>query len=459
MTSLSLDPPALVARAAAGANRLRLATGRSPLGRVEVVRAIVLEPRWLVPIAIAAYVTWVTWDWEFPNHQGIPFPPVWIGAAIAVLVVFRQLGRAFTPLSIAAALTVTAMVATDITLFWSQRLRDLTLYLKAGEAWLAGAQVYSHVPVAVRPLDLSDYPYLYPPVTLPLFGGLSVLPFELAAVMWIGASLAAVLWGLRRIGFSWRWCVLMIAWPGIAQGLYVGNVAVPLFALFAGAVARPSVLTVPPLFKLYSGVASLWLLRREHWGSLLLGSAVVLGMSALSVVLAGVQPWIDWVRGLQTYQVSQELLRDYLFGFGLGRYMPLWLVAVFAVIVTVMALRASERREQLARLGVATVVASPSLFGHGWLVALPSMVRLETLTLWLVLGITACAPGLAWFVALVIVLLAWYVPALRKPPGDDPWHPLGAATMPWPQEGDGVGDVAAPADRRRAPGLRPSSVA
>src|SRR5688500_13816264 len=163
----------------------------------------------------------------------------------------------------------------------------------------------------------------------------------------------------------------MIAWPGIAQGLYVGNVAVPLFALFAGAIAQPSLLTVPPLFKLYSGITSLWLLRREHWRSLVLGSAVVLGISALSVALAGVQPWIDWVRGLQTYQVSQELLRAYLCGCGLGRYMPLWLVAVFAVIVTLLALRARERREQLARLGVATVVASPSLFGHGWLVALP----------------------------------------------------------------------------------------
>src|SRR5918997_797605 len=356
MSSPILDPPAIAARAAVQAKRLRSATGRSPLGRVEIVRAILLEPRWLVPIVIAAYVTYMTWDWEFPNHQGIPFPPVWIGAAIAVLVVFHRLGRAFTALSVAAGLVVTGMVATDITLFWSQRLRDLTLYLKAGEAWLSGAPVYSHIPVAVRPLDLSDYPYLYPPVTLPLFGGLSVLPFELAAVIWVGGSVAAVLWGMRRIGLGWRWCVLMIAWPGIAQGLYVGNVAVPLFALFAGAVARPSLLTVPPIFKLYSGVTSLWLLRREHWRSLVLGSAVVLGVSALSVVLAGVQPWIDWIRGLQTYQVSQELLRDYLFGFGLGRYMPLWAVAVIAVIVAILALRARERREDLSRLGVATVV-------------------------------------------------------------------------------------------------------
>jgi hypothetical protein len=103
----------------------------------------------------------------------------------------------------------------------------------------------------------------------------------------------------------------------------------------------------------------------------------------------------------------------------------------------VMALRARERREQLSRLGVATVVASPSLFGHGWLVALPAMFRLETLTLWLVLGITACAPGLAWFVGLVIVVLSWYLPSLRKQEGADPWHPLGSAAAPWPETDGG----------------------
>ena len=456
MTSRSLDPPAVAARASAQANRLRAATARSPLGQVEVVRAILADPRWLVPIVVAAYVTWVTWDWEFPNHQGVPFPPVWIGAAIVGIAIWARRGGAFTPLALTAILVVTAMVATDITLFWSQRLRDLTLYLKAGDAWITGAPVYQHVPVAVRPLDLSDYPYLYPPVTLPIFGALSRLPFLLAAVLWVGASVAAVVWGMRRIGLPWRWCVLLIAWPGVAQGLYVGNVAVPLFALFAGAMARPWFLAVPPVFKLYSGVTSLWLLRREHWPSLAIGIAVVGGLSALSVVTMGAQLWFDWVRGLQTYQVSQELLRDYLFGFGLGRYMPLWAVAIIAVIVTVLALRARDRREQLSRLGVATVVASPSLFGHGWLVALPAMVSLETMTFWLVLGITACAPGLAWFVGLAIVGLSWYLPGLRKREGADPWHPLGPAATPWPDtaEAHGAHPVPVPDSARRDP--RPS---
>ena len=89
-------------------------------------------------------------------------------------------------------------------------------------------------------------------------------------------------------------------------------------------------------------------------------------------------------------------------------------------------------RSQLSRLGVATVVASPSLFSHGWLVALPALIRLDTPWFWLALGLTACSPGLAWFVALGLVIASWAVPALRRGSGRDPWHPLDRASEPWP---------------------------
>jgi hypothetical protein len=104
----------------------------------------------------------------------------------------------------------------------------------------------------------------------------------------------------------------------------------------------------------------------------------------------------------------------------------------------VLALRARDSKDQLARLGIATVTSSPSLFSHGWLVALPAMFRLDTRWLWLVLGITACAPGFAWFAVVGIVIASWYTPSMRKRPGDDPWHPLGAAREPWPEAEEGT---------------------
>jgi hypothetical protein len=399
--------------------------------RTAVGRAVAEDPRWLVPLALAVYVLGTTWTWEFPNWQGIPFPPVWLGAAVATLVVWNRAGRAFGPVPVAAIVAVTAMLTTDVTLFWSQPLRDFVLYLKAGDAWLADAPVYATVPLVERPDDLSNYPFLYPPLTLPLFGALSAIPFLPAAGLWLVASLAAVLAGLRWIGIGWRWCLLFVAWPPVAQGLYVGNVAIPMFVLFAAAVTRPALLAIPPIFKLYSGVASLWLLRREHWRDLALGVAIVAGLALATLPVTGPGLWGAWVEGLLVYQDSQRLLPEFLYGFGLGRYVPLWLVAALAIVVTLLALLARERREQLSRLGVATVVASPSLFAHGWLVAVPALAGLRTVWFWLAFGLTACSPGPAWFLALLIVAASWYRPAMRRQPGDDAWHPLGPADRPW----------------------------
>ncbi len=258
----------------------------------------------------------------------------------------------------------------------------------------------------------------------------------MAAAAWVRASLAAVVAGCRWIGLSWPWTVIVLAWPPAAQGIYVGNVAVPLFALFAAAVWRPALLVAAPIFKIYSGLAALWLLRRAHWRSLVVGSAGVLAVGLATLPLTGVEPWSRWLAGLQAYQISQQLLPDYLYGFGLARFVPLIVFAAIAVAVAIAALRVRHPVEQLSRLGVATVVASPSLFAHGWLVALPGLVRLDTPWFWLALGLTACSPGLAWFVALGLVVASWTLPTLRKRPGSDAWHPLGAADMPWPSLAD-----------------------
>ena len=396
------------------------------------LRPVADDRRWLLPIGLALYVLGSTWSWNFPNWQGIPFPAAWLGVAGPALLVWQRRRAGLDPIAAAAIVAISAMVLTDVTLFWTQALRDFELYVKAGDRWLAGGRVYMNVPLAATPEDLSNYPFLYPPVTLPLFAGLALIPFPVAAGLWLGVSVAALLAGLRWIGLSWRWGLLILAWPPVAQGLLVGNVAIPLFALFAIAPWCAAVLAIPPIFKLYSAIAALWLLRREHWRSAALGGVGVVGACVATLPLVGPQLWVDWVGGLQVYQVSLQLLPDKLYGYGLARYMPLVAFLVIATAVTVLALRARGRREQLARLGVATVTGSPSLFAHGYLVAFPAMLRLETPWFWLAFGLTACAPGPAWFAAIAVLVASWFDPRLRKKRGFDPYHPLGAAGAAWP---------------------------
>ena len=66
------------------------------------------------------------------------------------------------------------------------------------------------------------------------------------------------------------------------------------------------------------------------------------------------------------------------------------------------------------------MVASPSLFTHGFLVALPAFLDLRPAALWLALGITSVAPGLGWWLAVVLVVVASVIPSLRRSSGG-PW--------------------------------------
>jgi hypothetical protein len=414
MATTSLQPRLWIAQA----------TGR--------LRPIADDRRWLVPLGLALYVPTTTWSWNLPSENGIPFNWVWLGLASTTLVAWRLRRGALDPIAAAAIMAITAMVLTDVAVLGSQAVRDLELYVKAGESWLVGAPVYQHVPMAVAPTDLSNYPFLYPPLTLPLFGALAILPFPAAAGLWVFISAAAVIAGLRWVGLSWRWCLVILAWPPIFLGLFVGNVSIPLFALFAVAPWRPALLAIPPIFKLYSGIAALWLLRREHWRAAILGGIVVVGLCVVTLPVVGPELWFDWVRGLQTYQVSQQLLPNNLYGYGLARYMPFVAFIGVAILVTVLALRARGRREQLARLGVATLTGSPSLFAHGYVVALPAMLRLDTPWFWVAFGLTTVVPGPAWFGAIALIVWSWFEPSLRKSRGFDPYHPLGVASTPWP---------------------------
>jgi Glycosyltransferase family 87 len=393
---------------------------------------------WILPIAFVGYVAVATQDWHVPAEGYAPYFPLWLGcAAVAILAWWGLRGRP-TALATLAIATVVAMILTDVTSFWTQALRDLHLDVKAGAHFAAGQQVYLDSLLTTRPVDLSDYPYLYPPPTLPFFAVLSMLPSVLVDVGWVAASLAAAVWALRRMGLGPAAVALFIAWPPLLQGLYVGNVAVPLFALFVAGPIVGAGLVVSAMFKPYSGIAALWLPREGRWRDLVVGVAIVLAWIVLTLPLVGLDLWAQWWTGIGLYRSSQALLPVSLYGFGLGRWLPEALTIAIGIVVVVLALGA-RREEGLWRLGVATIVASPSLFSHGFLVAIPAILGLRTVALWVVLAITSVAPGLQWFAAIAILISAWYVPSLRGAtvrPSDPPTEATRRSLLPPPTLSD-----------------------
>lgn len=395
---------------------------------------------WLLVAMFAAYVAVVTRSTDVPNGSGVPYWAVWLVAVAAALAVasllaanLRPAAPWLRPVEALAILAVVAMVLSDVTMAW-QPLRDLGIYLKAGEHFRDGAPVYMQTPLTVQPLDRTNYPFLYPPCTLPFFAALSLLPVATAQALWFGFSLGLGLLALRLIGLPRLWLVPALLWPPLFQGLWVGNVAVPALALFALAPWLGAGLVLGAVFKPYTGLAALWLVRERRWLQVAAGVGALLLMAALTLPLAGLTAWADWLSALRIYQTSQDSLPG-LYGFGLPRFVPFALYAALGAAALLVALRA-RGAESLARLGTATVVASPSLFGHGLLMAVPSLLSLRSTWLWLAVGFLSTPDGLQWWLAVVVVAASWAVPSMRRGSAAEPLHPMGAADGPWQRRAD-----------------------
>lgn len=389
-------------------------TGR--LGRGVVGRSEALG--WLAVAALVVYILVAVYDWRLPTKDGTSFGPVWAGLTAIVVLGLRVRRGRWEPVDALAACTAVAALLTDLVQFNGQLLRDLGIYLRAGEHFSSGAPVYLTTVLTEAPIDKTTYPFLYPPPMLPFLAVLAALPRGLVEAGWLAGSVAVALVGLRLLGLSWRWAAAALFWPSFFQGLYVGNVAVPAFGLFVAAPWFGAGLVLAAAFKPYSGLAALWLVRDGRARSIVVGGAILGGLAVATLPLVGLDAWRAWVEGLRLYAISQPGLPA-LVGLGLGAYLPSVLPLVAAVAAVGWAWL-GRGLDGLARFGVATVVASPSLFSHGWLVALPALLGLRPVVLWLALGITSAAPGPGWWLAVVLVVGASVVTGLRRQSGG-PW--------------------------------------
>jgi hypothetical protein len=213
--------------------------------------------------------------------------------------------------------------------------------------------------------------------------------------------------------------LVFLVWPPVFQGIQVGNVVIFAGLLFAIAPRWGAGLVIAAIFKLYSGLAALWLIREGRVRQLLAGIGIVVGLAVVTLPLTGLDRWREWLAGLDWYRASQPFLPGSLYGIGLTRWLPFIVFAGIGAIVVIIALR-SRGTEALARLGVATIVASPSLYAHGLIVAVPAMLRLREPWLWLVLGITSVAPGIGWWAGIALIVVGWVVTPMRRPDADVP---------------------------------------
>ena len=375
------------------------------------------ETSWFVPPIAAIVAVVPAAGWSVPDARGLPFTLVWAVLAAVGLVGFAAvIRRRPRPLETTAIVVGAAVLVGDVTLVPTQLLRDLDLYLRAGSAWSAGRPVYlDHVLTSV-PADRSLYPYLYPPLTLPFAGALAALPSVVVHVTWPIVSIALAFAALRVLRLPWRWALAALFWRPFAEGLWVGNVGVPLLAAFVLAPRAGSLLALPALFKVYMGLPMAWLLRERRWRDLALAGGLSAGLALATLPLVGVAAWPAWVEGLGWWTRSISVLGSDTSGFALGRWLPVPVGLVLVAVVVVLALR-FRGRDGLWRLGVATPIASPAVYSHGLLLALPALLGLRPFALAIAIAATAAAPGPVFWLAPALAVASWFLPAFRSKPG------------------------------------------
>ena len=135
-----------------------MAVGPRAAARGLDLRSVPRNPGWLVAALLAGYAWFATLDWNVPYPGALPFGPLWIAATAAVIGLWVATGRPLTPVAAIALGAVAAMTLTDVSYLATQGLRDLHLYLRAGQHYLEGAPVYLDALFTQRPADLADYP-------------------------------------------------------------------------------------------------------------------------------------------------------------------------------------------------------------------------------------------------------------------------------------------------------------
>ena len=304
---------------------------------------------------------------------------------------------------------------------------DFRVYLGGGGRFLSGGEPYlNHVMLQLPPGPAADA-FLYPPVLLPAAAIASRLPYGVAWILWAAILVACGAGALRLLGFPWRWAVLFLMFPPLVKGIDSGNVANIVFLLFAAGPLAGAGLVAGGLFKVQSGIPALWLVRERRWRELFAGVGFVIVLAGATLPFVGLDSWRSWIAGL-AYRAASQVNVPILYGLSLAQYVPTALFVIAAAMAIVAAILVRGRKG-LAALGLATVIASPTLWPHGFLLALPAALALDATFLWPVLALAVGGAGL-WALPLAGTLAL--VGQWDARPRSEIAHPLGSGGIgPW----------------------------
>ncbi|HEV7810298.1 MAG TPA: glycosyltransferase 87 family protein [Candidatus Limnocylindrales bacterium] len=227
-------------------------------------------------------------------------------------------------------------------------LADVHAYYDAGARLNAGQPLYDQ-PAGV---DEAAF-YRYPPLLAILFRPLALLPFAVAATIWMAAIALMLAATLIRIDIRRPiplFVVCALALP-IGWSVVIGQAQVAVTLLLA--LGAPWSVALATNLKLFPVLVAVWWLGRRRWRALgeLLVWLVVLGAVQLVLEPAGTIAYPSFLRLDQVGNVVS--LSPYA--------VAPWLWAVLVVVGVALALWAAPRRWGWAAAVALSVLASPRL--------------------------------------------------------------------------------------------------
>ncbi len=140
--------------------------------------------------------------------------------------------------------------------------------------------------------------------------------------------------------------------------------------------------------------------------------------------LTGIGAWQDWLAALG-YRADSQSAVPSLYGNSLAQSLPGLAFGLIALALVVAALLFLGRRG-LAAFGLASIFASPSLWPHGFVFALPAALMLESgILVWILLGAAALNPNY-W-----LLFYAGWLALLAGKETVDRSHPMSGTRGPW----------------------------
>jgi hypothetical protein len=292
---------------------------------------------------------------------------------------------------------------------------DLEIPLRAASHFAAGGQAYPASAMLVE--KGPDLPYLYPPFLLPFLAPIAALPRGPVTGAWLVLCVLCAVWTCRRLAVPWPAVPFVLAWPPFSEGLITGNIQILAFTAFVALMYEPPQgglreRTFRPARDAANGLLAAAIgalkvaqllpvlyLARRRFRAAFIGLAVLGAVAVAMLPFTGIAIYHDWLAQLQrAADPSWDVA-----GVALGRRLGIPDLALTALGV---AIALSVRgRDAVAWLGIALLIATPSVHGYTFLFLLPGLLTIRRdwtiLIASLFLGVYH---GIAWWMACLLVV-------------------------------------------------------